>query len=237
MLKVFIGIQPTTGQDGIGCTDNRRFMESVPDVFFIIILKERSVNDAKNILFVVKPVVIHDPVGYFLDQVGERNGGANIKFLHQSSGDSLFVFFPILEQVRCSGIFSPSGISHIKDIFQFRVITGGINEGNAGGTSPYIPSHLPVPEFIVGTGGCLRPLGKDHKLLMVRVLIDPCHGSQKGCPFLLTACDFNRRMLCQLCVELQFRRHRHPPTRSRVSNPELRTRHRSCAAASRWRCR
>ena len=185
----------------------------------------------------VKPVVIHEPVGDFFDQVGERNSGANIKFLHQGGCNRLLMFSLILEQVWRSCVLPSSGIRNIKDIFQFRVITGGVNESDAGRASPYIPAHLLVPEFIVGAGGCLRPLGKNHKLLMVRVLVDPCHGSQKGCPLLLTACDFNRRMLCQLCVELQFRRHRHPPIQSRASNPELRTRHRSCAAAFRWRCR
>ena len=67
MFKVFIGIQATPGQDGIGCADNRRFVESVPDVFFIIILKERSVNDTEDVMLMVKPVIIHLPVGYFLD--------------------------------------------------------------------------------------------------------------------------------------------------------------------------
>ena len=185
----------------------------------------------------VKPVVIHEPVGDFFDQVGERNSGANIKFLHQGGCNRLLMFSLILEQVWRSCVLPSSGIRNIKDIFQFRVITGGVNESDAGRASPYIPAHLLVPEFIVGAGGCLRPLGKNHKLLMVRVLVDPCHGSQKGCPLLLTACDFNRRMLCQLCVELQFRRHRHPPIQSRASDPGLHTRHRSCAAAFRWRCR
>lgn len=67
MFKMFIGIQAAPGKNGVGGADNRRFMESVPDVFFIIILKERSVNDAKDVLLMVKPVIIHLPVGYFLD--------------------------------------------------------------------------------------------------------------------------------------------------------------------------
>ena len=93
----------------------------------------------------VKPVVIHEPVGDFFDQVGERNGGADIEFLHQGGCNRLLMFSLILEQIWRSCVLPSSGIRNIKDIFQFRVITGGINKGDAGGTSPYIPAHLPVP--------------------------------------------------------------------------------------------
>ena len=114
------------------------------------------------------------------------------------------MFFPELEQVGIPGIFAAASVCYIEYIFQFRIIPGSVNKGNARILAPDVAAHLLVPGVIVGAGGGIRALGIDHELLMVGVFVQPCHGSQKCCPVLVAAYDLDGGLICQLSVVLQF---------------------------------
>ena len=148
------------------------------------------------------PVVSHRPVDDFFDQVRERPGISHFKAVCQCVGDCQFVFFPELEQVGIPGIFAAPCVRYIKHIFQFRIVTGGVNEGNARILAPDIAAHLLVPGIVVGAGGSIRALGKNHELFVVGVFVQPCHGLQKGSPVLIAAGDLDSGLVCQLGVVL-----------------------------------
>lgn len=117
-------------------------------------------------------------------------------------GNCQLVFFPELEQIGIPGIFAAACVCHIKYIFQFRIIPGSVNKGNACILAPDIAAHLLIPGVVVSAGGGVGPLGENHELLMVGVFIQPCHCLQKGGPVLVTACDLDSGLVCQLSVVL-----------------------------------
>ena len=112
----------------------------------------------------VKPVVIHEPVGDFFDQVGERNGGADIEFLHQGGCNRLLMFSLILEQIWRSCVLPSSGIRNIKDIFQFRVITGGI-KANFPARIAFRVMQMTDSRTIIDQPGANQLIGRGDMLL------------------------------------------------------------------------
>ena len=56
MLEILVCIQPTAGHQGVGDADGGGGLKLDFDVEFIVLLQERTVNDAKNLLTVILPV-------------------------------------------------------------------------------------------------------------------------------------------------------------------------------------
>lgn len=171
-------------------------MKDKPDVFFIILFQKRPVNDAEDVLPVGIPVVSHCPVDDFFNQVRERPGISHFKAVCQCMGNCQFVLSPELEQVGIPGIFAAPCVRYIEHILQFRVVAGGVNEGNARILAPDIAAHLLIPGVVVSTGGGVGPLGKNHELFMVGVFVQPCHCLQKGSPVLIAAGDLDGGLVC-----------------------------------------
>lgn len=189
------------------------------EVVFIIILQKGTVNVAEDVVFVVSPVFIHQKGGDVFQKIRETDSTGNIEFFFQCSSNGLFMFVPVLEKERAAGILPAACVGYIEHIFEAWIIAGGIDQGDTRGTTLYIAIHLFVPDFIISAGNRFRTLGIDHKLLMVRVFVYPCHRSQKGSPFLITASSFHRRLVCQPSVILQLRCHLHPPHQNPESDP------------------
>ena len=91
----------------------------------------------------------------------------------QHGGDRLRVFLPVLPQIDAAGAFCFPCVGHIKNILDFGVVPGHINEGDALAAAPHIPPHAFVPKVILGAGGGFGALGVDHKLFTVRVFVEP----------------------------------------------------------------
>ena len=142
------------------------------------------------------PVVCYGPVDDFFNQVWEVSGIIHFKTFCQREGNCQLMFFPELEQVGIPGVFTAACVRYIKYIFQFRIISGSVNEGYACIFTPDIAAHLLVPGIIVSAGGGIRALGIDHELFMVGVFVQPSHGSQKCCPVLVAACDLDGGLVC-----------------------------------------
>ena len=151
-------------------------MEGIPDVFFIIIRNIGTVNVAEDVLLVLRPVVICQPVGDFFDEVRKIISGTDTEPVSQGICYGLLMLRPKLEQIRCAAIGTDTGIADIKNILDFRIISVGVNEDDAPPATLDITPHLIVPDFVAGAGCGIRTLGVDHKLLMVRILVEPCHG-------------------------------------------------------------
>lgn len=128
-------------------------------------------------------------------------GNQTIAFC-QGVHNSLFMLMAVFPDVQLPGVFSAPCVSNIEYILDLWIIAFVINEGNALGTPANKTVHGFVPQFIVCAGGSLRPLGVDHQLFMVWVLIKPCCGSKKVCPVLIAADDPGGGGICQLCIEL-----------------------------------
>ena len=137
-------------------------MERIPDVFFIIIRNIGTVNVAEDVLLVLSPVVICQPVGDFFDEVRKIVSGTNTEPVCKSIRDCLLMLRPELEQIGCAAVGTDTGIADIEHILDFRIISGGVDEGNTPSASLDIPPHLIVPDFVAGAGCGIRTLGVDH---------------------------------------------------------------------------
>ena len=124
--------------------------------------------------------------------------------IHDPIRTRRFEFFTELEQIGSAAVGMNAGITNIKHIFDFRVISGGINEGDAPSATLNLPPHLIVPDFIAGAGRGIRTLGVDHKLLMVRVFIKPCHGLQERSPVLVAENQPGSSLVSHFTIHLKF---------------------------------
>ena len=211
MLKVASRLQTTTGKEHIGGTDSSRISESDTYVIIIILFEERIGKDAEDVPAVVVPVFRYEPRGNLFELIGKTVLAGHIKSLLQRRRNTIKMLLTIFPKIRAASVLSAARVSHIKDVFQSRIVAGGIYECNACCTAPDIPPHLLVPEVIIRTGRCIWFLRKNHKLLMEGVLIQASRSLEKGCPFSKAAGDLFRCSVCELRVEIQLTRHLYPP--------------------------
>ena len=85
-----------------------------------------------------------------------------------------------LPEVHGAGVLPFSSVGHVKDVPQLRLLAACVYKGNAGGAAPDKAPIIFCSEVILGAGGRVRPLGVDHDLFVVRILIEPRRCAQ-GC--------------------------------------------------------
>ena len=59
MGEVFLRLQSAAGQQGVGGADHSGVSEGRANVEIIILIQERPVNDAEDVILIVVPVFIH----------------------------------------------------------------------------------------------------------------------------------------------------------------------------------
>ena len=150
------------------------------DGIVIIRRQERTVNDVENVFLVVVPIL------------GGQSRGDDLQLLHQAAvaGDLIGLFqrrghcrqvrFFQCPQPRRTALPPGAGVGDVKDIPQRRAVSAVIHKGNALRPAFDIPPHAVVPEIIRRTGCSVRPLGKDHELIQIWILIEPGGGLQKS---------------------------------------------------------
>ncbi len=79
MGEVFLRLQPTAGQQGVGGADNGGVAERRAHVEIIILTEKRTVNDAEDVVLIVLPVFIHKLGGDLLHLLGKVALDGNIK--------------------------------------------------------------------------------------------------------------------------------------------------------------
>ena len=144
----------------------------------------------------------------FFQLFGKVAAAGHIVISLQHSGNGALMFCTELPEVHGAGMSPFTGICHVEDIAQLRFLAACVYKGNAGGAAPDKAPHLFVPEIILCAGGRVRPLGVDHDLLVVRILVEPCCCAQKLRPAFVAACELPLRCVCHLPVFLIFTRHR-----------------------------
>ena len=212
MLKVVAGIETAAGHERISGADGCRISESNTYVVIIILFQKGIGKGAEDVSAVVVPVFGHESRGNLFELIGKTIILAgHVKSLLQSRRNTIKMLLTIFPKIRAARVHSAPRVRNIKDIFQSRIVAGGIYECNACRTSPHITAHLFVPEVIIRASRCIGFLCKDHELFMERVLIQASRSFQKGSPFSKTAGDLFCGVVCELRVKIQLARHLHPP--------------------------
>ena len=202
MLEPRFRIQSASGQQRILQADRGSFPKRGSHVKLIIPLQVASINDAEDLLLVIQPIDLSKLGGNTAELSFQPFRSRYVVAALQGSSGGSFIALVHFPLKRRSGMLLCAGVSNIEHIPQFGVISVGVDEGYALGAAPDIPPHGLVPEVVLRAGGGIWPLGVDHELLVIRVLIKPCGGGQKPCPCLVAACDLLGRAVCQLRVGL-----------------------------------
>ncbi|MDY4509472.1 MAG: hypothetical protein SPD95_12220 [Candidatus Faecousia sp.] len=169
--KVGISRQPAPGQQGVGGADGGCVEECHAFVIVMIPLQIRSVNDAENVLLVGEEIFCNFDGGNLLQLLCDAAIIGNGKLFLQSGGNCLLMVRAVFPEVGAAGAFRGASVCHIEHIFQLRSVPGVVDQGDAFRAPSNIAPHSLVPQIIVRAGGGVGPLGVDHELLVVRVLV------------------------------------------------------------------
>ena len=171
MVKVVLRGQSAAGHKGVCHADGRRIFEGNSDVIYIIFFEEGICKDAADVALVIFPILACEPGSDVFKLIGKTFAAADLKAAFQRRRNSVRVFVTVFPKERTARSLIAARVRYVKDVFDFGVIAGSVQKRNALGAAPHITAHLRIPKVIVCAGGGVRSLGKDHKLLVVRVLI------------------------------------------------------------------
>ena len=163
--------QTTPGQQHIGGADGSGVEKCHAFVIVMILLQIRTVNDVEDILLVGKEVFRDFHRGNLFQEVREAARITNIVLQLQRIGNDLFMFRAEFPEVGIAGVLCTPGVRYIEHIPEPGSIPGVVNEGDPLCALPNVASHAFVPQVVLGAGSSIWPLGINHKLLMVRILV------------------------------------------------------------------
>ena len=160
----------------------------------------------------ILPILLCHLSGDLLQLVDKALFSGNPVFLFQCRRDRDLMLRAILPKVRAAGILSAARVGNIKDVPNPRLVSGIVDEGDPFSAAPDIPAHFIVPDLISGAGCRVGPLGKNHELFVIRILVEPRGGFQKIRPVRMAGGDLRRRMIDHLRQILHITRHsKNPP--------------------------
>ena len=200
MLKLAIHIEATSRLQSVADADGSRSAKGHPNVDFIVLLQEGTVNDAEYILLMILPVCACLTLGDLSQLKMQTVNSRDIIFLFQHSSDGRFIALIDLPQEGIEGSTPCTGVGYIEHIAQGELPSVIVQQGDALGTAPYIAVHGAVPQIVLGASSGVGSLGMNQQLVAVLVFVQPGHRGQIGSPASVVAGDLPCGVLRQLYV-------------------------------------
>lgn len=150
------------------------------DGIVIIRRQERTVNDVENVLPVVVPILGGQGRGDDLQLLHKAAVAGDLIGLLQSGGHCRQVRLFQRPQPGRTALPPGAGVGDVKDIPQCRSVSAVIHKRNSPRPAFDVPPHAVVPEIIRCAGRGVWPLGIDHELIQIRILIEPGGSLQKS---------------------------------------------------------
>ena len=200
MLKLAIHIEAASRLQGVADADGGRSAKGFPYVDFIVLLKERTVNDTEDVLLMILPVCTRLTLGDLGQLKMQTVNSRNIIFLFQHGSDGGFIALIDLPQEGIEGSTPGAGVGYIEHIVQRKLPSVIVQQGDALGTSPYIAVHGVIPQIVLGASSGVGPLGMNQQLVTVLVFVQSGRRGQIGSPAAIVAGNLPRGVLRQLYV-------------------------------------
>ena len=171
MPEVFIRVQTTAGQQGIGDADSGGAAECRAGVKRIIPLQERAVNDTEDIRLIAVPIFLCQPGCDVFQLRREAIPAGDLKAALQRRTHHLAMLWPVLPEVGIQAVVHTARVRYIKHISQYRSALAGVDQRDALGPPAHIAAHGLVPQVVLGAGRGVRALLVDHELLVVGIFL------------------------------------------------------------------
>ena len=206
--------QSAAAEEHILNARRRRISESQFEVEFIILRKQRTVNDVAQLVLMLLPIIHRFLHGDFFELSRKSAIGRNLIFFFQHRTDNRAVFLIYRPYKRRTGIFSHPRIGSIKDVMIARHVAGHIQQRDAFCASPDIPTHGVCPQLKRRAGGRVRALGVDHHLVVKTIFVQGGSRLQKRAPRLPVGGDLVRGLRGKLYIIVNFGHFIAPPSLS-----------------------
>ena len=131
MPEVFIRVQTTAGQQGIGDADSGGAAECRAGVKRIIPLQERAVNDTEDIRLIAVPIFLCQPGCDVFQLRREAIPAGDLKAALQRRTHRLAMLWPVLPEVEIQAVVHTARVRYIKHISQYRPAPAGVDQGDA----------------------------------------------------------------------------------------------------------
>ncbi|WP_228725034.1 hypothetical protein [Caproicibacter fermentans] len=165
----------------------------------------------ENVVLMLLPIFIRQLSCNLFQLVGKTFFAGDFILPFQRRRNRVLMLWAILPKVRTAGIVPASRVGNIKYVPDSRLVAGGVDERDPPAAAPDIPAHFVVPDLITGTGRCVGPLGENHELFVIRILVEPRVGFQKICPTFMAGGDLRRCVVGHLCQSLHITWHSETP--------------------------
>ena len=197
VLKVLLRIKSAARHERVGDAGSGRFSERGPNVKFIVLLKERSVNDTEDVTLVLLPVIRSRLLRDVFDLMHKAVIGRNTEARCQRLRDRLLMARLQLPQVWIARGCAPAGVRNVKHIADIHPTARHRKKRDSLRTAPHISVHRIVPQLIACAGSRLRALCVDHQLILIIVFVQPGGRFKKARPVLIAARQASGGLLCK----------------------------------------
>ena len=171
MLEVIAGVQSAARHKSIGGAYRSGISKCNLYIVIIILLKEGIGKDAEDVTAIVIPVFGYELGRNLLQLVGKTFFTGHIETISQGGGHSIEMLVFVFPKIKAAGIFPAACVRNIKNILETWIVAACVNQRNALRPTTDESAHLFIPKVIVGTGGGVRFLSKNHQLLMKWIFV------------------------------------------------------------------
>ncbi len=211
MLKVLIRLKTTPRHEHVGDAGSGGFSKRRPNVEFIVLLKERTVNDTEDVALMLLPVVRSCFLRDVFDLMHKTVIGCYTKARCQCLQYLLLMTRFNMPQIRIARGFTAAGICNVKYIANTHLTARHRKKRDSLRTALHISMHSIVPQLITRAGSRLRALRVDHQLILIIIFVQPGGRFKKARPALIAPCQASGGLLSKPQVFLSSVRHILPP--------------------------
>ena len=129
--EVFIRVQATAGQQGIGDADSSGAAECRAGVKHIIPLQERAVNDTEDIHLMAVPIFCCQPECDVFQLRRKAVPAGDLKASLQRRRHHRVMLWPVLPEVGIQSVVPTARVRYVEHIPEYRPALTGVNQGDA----------------------------------------------------------------------------------------------------------
>ena len=131
MCEVIIRFQPASRHKRVGDAGGGGVSELCSYIEIIILFQKRILKDVEYIPLMLVPVFVGKLCGDAFELLGKPFLAGDLIIPLQHGGHAVVMLLTKLPQANVAGVLACAGVGNIENIFQLRVVTGRVDDGDA----------------------------------------------------------------------------------------------------------